>query len=250
MLVSAHDGQKAFEAIRQYHVENRAWSWRQPAQWPRAFFSWGSLAWAVALVFFYWGSTVNDAWQKAGIMDSNAVVAGQWWRVFTAMTLHQNLDHLVSNLLAGTILIGLAMGRFGSGPGLLFSFLAGACGNLVSLALNTRPFDGLGASGMVMGALGLVAAQSLCGSPGEDRKRRLVGVAAGIMLFVWYGVAPGADVPAHLGGFLAGLAFGTLLLLIPPRWLRNRTLNVLAGVLMVLLLAAAWWLALKNGRMF
>jgi len=248
LLVSAHDGQKAFAAIRQYHVENRGWTWRQTASWPRTFVNWGSLAWAVALALFFWRSNVDGAWQNAGIMDSAAVGSGQWWRIFTAMTLHQNPEHLVSNLLAGTILIGLAMGRFGTGLGLLASFLAGVCGNLVSLLLNAKPFVGLGASGMVMGALGLVAAQSLRRQPGESLKRRLVGVAAGILLFVWYGVSPGSDIPAHLGGFLAGLAFGTLLLLAPSRSLRSRAFNLLAGIVTVLLLAAAWRLALTNGN--
>ena len=250
LLVSAQDGQNAFSAIRQYHVENRSWPWPQPAHWPRTFFNWGSLAWAAVLVFFFWRSNTDVAWKNAGIMDSAAVGSGQWWRIFTAIALHENSEHLVSNLLAGTILIGLAMGRFGAGLGLFVAFLAGACGNLVSLFLNDKPFDGLGASGMVMGALGLVAAQSLRRRPGETFRGRLVGIAAGIMLFVFYGVAPGSDIPAHFGGFLAGLVFGTFLLLAPSRWLRNRKLNLLAGMVLLFLLAVAWRMALHQGRLY
>ncbi len=250
LLVSAHDGQNAFAAIRQYHIENQGWPWPRPAHWPRTFFNWGSLAWAVVLAFFFWRSNANAVWKNAGIMDSAAVGSGQWWRIFTAMTLHENSEHLVSNLLAGTILIGLAMGRFGAGLGLFVSFLAGACGNLLSLLFNDKPFDGLGASGMVMGALGLVAAQSLRRRPGESFRGRLVAIAAGIMLFVFYGVAPGSDVSAHFGGFVAGLVSGTLLLFMPSRWLRSRTLNLLASMVLLLLLAAVWWLALRRGRMF
>jgi membrane associated rhomboid family serine protease len=58
-------------------------------------------------------------------------------------------------------LLGLTMGRYGTGAGLLAGYLAGAGGNALSWLLSDTPHLSLGASGMVMGSLGLIAIQSL-----------------------------------------------------------------------------------------
>ena len=244
--VSAHDGQKAFQTLRQYHKENRGWSWPQMLPWTDTHFDWFSLAWVLLLAAFYWLGSVNPAVKAAGIMDTSAVAAGQWWRVFTAIFLHADLAHLAGNLSIGILLLGLAMGRFGTGTALLASFLAGAAGNLLSLLMNAKPFDGLGASGMIMGALGLLSAQTLRwpGKSGASWKQRLVGVAAGIMLFTFYGLAPNTDMAAHLGGFVAGLVFGAILVFAPVELLHKRGTNIVTNILFVALLIATWWLAL------
>jgi len=248
--VSSHDGQNALQAIRQYHVENRGWRWPEAVRWPRSAFRWESLAWAATLMLLFWWSNADVTRHNAGIMDSTAVSSGQWWRVFTAISLHADPAHLISNLTAGILLLGFAMGRFGVGTALLTSFLAGAAGNLLSLQLNAKPFHGLGASGMVMGALGLIAAQSLRPARPMPLKPRLAAFAAGLMLFVLYGVAPESDIPAHLGGFFAGLILGTLLLLLPSRWPRLRTINLAALIILLSLLVVTWRLALTTGRFF
>jgi membrane associated rhomboid family serine protease len=247
LLVSAHDGQNAFAAIRQYHLENRGFRWTEPARWSRESFNWGALVWAAVLVGIYWFTPSGGALRAAGIMDSNAVASGQWWRIFTAMTLHEDAEHLAGNLFAGTILVGLAMARFGGGTALLAAFLAGACGNVFSLAMNQKPFDGLGASGMVMGALGLVVAQAWPRANGKPLRRRFVGVAAGIMLLALYGVTPGSDIAAHVGGFVGGLALGTLLLFLPSVALM-RTVSFSSVIALGLFLAAAWGMAIHNAR--
>ena len=161
LLVASQDCEKALKALRQYRLENRDWPWRQSLPWPETHFDWGSVAWAALLILFHWFGSVHPGFQAAGIMDTTAVFSGQWWRVFTAMMLHADVAHLAANLSIGIVLFGLAMGRYGTGTGLLAAYLAGAAGNVASLLLNAKPFNGLGASGMVMGALGLLAAQSL-----------------------------------------------------------------------------------------
>lgn len=244
LLVSAHDGQNAIRAIRQYHIENRGWPWHHMERWPRNFVGFGCLAWAAALAAFYLKAPEGSFLRTAGIMNSTAVSAGQWWRIFTAMTLHADTAHLIGNLSVGIILLGLAMGRFGSGIALLAATLAGAAGNLASLALTPKPFYGLGASGMVMGALGLVAAQSLHPKHPVPFQRRLIGLAVGLMLFLLYGIAPGnTDIAAHIGGFLAGLLLGALLLLIPTRWRQRKSLDFTAFLLVLAVFASAWRLA-------
>jgi membrane associated rhomboid family serine protease len=203
------------------------------------------VAWAALLIFFHWFSSVSPELRARGVMDSTAVLAGQWWRVFTAMFLHADVAHLAANLCIGVLFLGLAMGRYGTGTGLLAAYLAGAAGNVASLALNLKPFYGLGASGMVMGALGLLSGQSL--APGENKRRSLrplvLGLVAGVMLFALYGVAPGSDLAAHFGGFVAGLILGAALAHTPPWFSHQPKVNLVSGFLLISLVVTAWWLA-------
>jgi len=118
----------------------------------------------------------------------------------------------------------------------------------LSLVLNAKPFHGLGASGMVMGALGLLAAQSLL--PGTDKRKSmkhfLSGVAAGTMLFVLYGLAPGSDLAAHFGGFVAGLLLGVLLVHAPAGFPQSPKVNLASGFLLVAMVSATWRLAFNK----
>src|SRR6185436_21179670 len=106
----------------------------------------------------------------------------------------------------GLLLFGLAMGALGPGVGLLAALLAGAGGNLAGLLFYPEAHRGLGASGMVMGALGLLTAQSLwllrTGLPGRQIMAR--GLLGGFLLLVWFGFSPDpkVDVLAHITGFL------------------------------------------------
>ncbi len=248
LLVASQDCEKALKALRQYRLENRDWPWRQSLPWPETHFDWGSTAWVVLLILFHWFGSVHPGFQAAGIMDTNAVMSGQWWRVFTAMMLHADVAHLAANLTIGVVLLGLAMGRYGTGTGLLAAYLAGVAGNVASLALNAKPFNGLGASGMVMGALGLLAAQSIL--PGEHKRRSMryfiSGVAGGIMLFVLYGLAPGTDLAAHFGGFITGLLLGMILAQTPVWFVRSPKVNLASVSILVAMMVATWLLALHG----
>jgi membrane associated rhomboid family serine protease len=146
------------------------------------------------------------------------------------------------------VLFGLAMGRYGTGTGLLAAYLAGAIGNVVSLFFSTRTFQGLGASGMVMGALGLLAAQTLhpAANRGKSTRHKLVGVGAGVLLFILFGLSPGTDTMAHFGGFVAGLILGIILVRLPTGFSQNTKVNIVSGILLMVLVAGTWWLALRK----
>lgn len=246
LIVPATDGERAAAAIRQYVHENRHWRWRQPMFRDQVVFDWSSLGWVVAMVLCDWGSVRAPNLRDAGIMDGDAVVHGQWWRLFTAMFFHADLGHLAANAGFGLILLGLAMGRFGGGVALLASFLAGAMGNLVAMALDPG-HRSLGASGMVMGCLGLLAAQSVPALRKGPYSRKLVisSFIAGVMLFVLLGLDPESDVVAHGGGFVGGVMAGGLLLLF-PKTARSRTANFVCGLLFGILAGLTGCLVLMH----
>ncbi len=64
-------------------------------------------------------------------------------------------------MVFGFLFLGLVMGRYGPGLGLLAACLAGAGGNFVTWLANDENYHGLGASGVVTGALGLLAIPSV-----------------------------------------------------------------------------------------
>lgn len=245
LIVDEHETAHAQSIIRQYQKENRHWPWQQKISIPPLAFDWGSLAWTFLLSLFFLFNERNASFRDYGIMNNAAISRGEWWRLFTAIYLHADLGHLASNAGIGFVLLGLAMGRFGTGLGLLAGFLAGAVGNVSSWLVYPINHQSLGASGMVMGCLGLLATQSvsILGSHPQKLKLAVGGLAAGGMLFVLMGLSPGTDVVAHLGGFLGGVLLGVPLTFL-PRLARDTRANVMAGALFSALTIIAWWLAL------
>jgi membrane associated rhomboid family serine protease len=181
-------------------------------------------------------------------MDGTAVASGQWWRLFTAMWLHADVGHLAANATIGLVLLGLVMGRYGTGVGFLAAYLSGAGGNVMAWRLSPGPHHSLGASGMVLGCLGLLAVQSfsLWRQTPHATKYIVGGLVGGVMLFVLLGLTPGTDVLAHLGGFCTGLALGGALAL-APGVAQKAGINLLCGFLFALLVILPWWLALRSG---
>lgn len=245
LRVAGTEHELALAAIRQYQSENRHWPWRKAIPHSGEVFDWGVIGWVLLNVTFYYVSNRQPGWRSAGIMDGAAVAHGEWWRLFTATLLHADFAHLAANALFGFVLLGLAMGRHGTGVGLLATLLAGAAGNLTSWWAHGNQFHGLGASGVVMGALGLVTVQSFALLQKNPRAGKIIvaGLAGGVMLFALLGLSPEADVVAHFGGFLAGIGFGFLL---SPPLLRRPSVNLSAGILFAALVVWSWKLAIGH----
>lgn len=248
LVVNSQDQERALAAIRQYRIENRGWRWRRPLPGSGMLFHWGSLIWAIAIILFYFWSTASFPAVKArGVMDSEAVAAGQWWRLFTAVTLHANESHLLANAVTGALLLGFAMARYGAAVAVLTTFFAGAAGNVAGLIFRSESYRGLGASGMVMGALGLLAVESfsLWRKNPAATKVFLRAAAAAVLILVLLGFSPGVDIVAHVGGFVAGAIFGCLLTIFRPAVLQETVVNLCCGVVLAILVIATWWRAVQ-----
>jgi rhomboid protease GluP len=251
VLLDARRYETGVTSWRAYRAENRRGPWQQPLPFTGMVFDWRGVVWfALLAVLFALEQLRFPALRDAGLMHNAAVREGEWWRLFTAVTLHGDVAHLVANFTTGALLLGLAMGSFGPGVALLASFLCGAGGNLAGLLFQGPEHRSLGASGMVMGALGLLAGQSVAMLRSGESARQLIvrGLLGGFLLLVLLGLDPHTDVLGHVGGFVSGLALGGLLGLAGPQRtqtpLVNRAAEVLCGGLVVL----TWWLALRTLR--
>ncbi|MCX8156029.1 MAG: rhomboid family intramembrane serine protease [Verrucomicrobiae bacterium] len=200
----------ACQHLRLYLRENRNRRWQSPVGGTGEIYDWRVWFWAAFLaVMFYLQAVLPVDLSLAGRVDGAAVARGELWRLFTATTLHGDEAHLLANLASGVLLLGLAMGAFGPGAALLAGLLAGAAGNAATLLVHGPAHLSLGASGVVMGALGLLAAQSVLEARAQPRRQWLTrGLAGALLLTVLLGLNPASDVTAHLGGLGAGLLLG------------------------------------------
>lgn len=248
LIVSESDFPRAVEQLRLYQAENA--EFRQPYQIEIAknIFDGRSLVWALVMISIYAiDSSSKIDIRSAGIMHKNAVLLGEWWRLFTAVTLHNDIPHLATNVSTGIILLGIAMVYYGAGLSILLAFLAGVFGNVCGLFFHSGDYYGLGASGMVMGALGLLASSGWLSPHFEGSKkltilRRLI---AAIMLFILVGTNPQSDIQAHLGGFFFGLFSGILTVKILKRPSLYYPLNSIAAIIAIALFLFVWWRALR-----
>jgi len=246
LMISTKDYEIARAHIRQYRLENMNWRWRRPIFKPGLFFDWSSTAWVFLIIIFFWWSETQADLRSLGSMDGVALRHDEWWRLFTATWLHADLTHLAMNAIVGLVLLGLAMGRYGPGTGLLAAYLAGVGGNVAAWLIGGESHRALGASGVVMGALGLVAVQSV---PFLHRRNPFTvrlfvsGILGGGLLFVFLGLGPQTDVVAHLGGFVAGILLG-LGLSLAPGLTQRLWVNLIAGILFTALVILSWLFAL------
>ncbi|HVR35022.1 MAG TPA: rhomboid family intramembrane serine protease [Methylomirabilota bacterium] len=249
LVVEERDLSRAMESIRQYRLENRRWIWRRDLPGTQLAFHWGALLWALAISLIHsWSLSTGGHAHAAGVMDNSAVATGEWWRLFTAVTLHADPAHLVANATSGFLLLGLAMARYGPGVALLATYLGGVLGNLAGFWIYQEPHRGVGASGMVMAALGMLAVQSIAHWRLGRLAARLVvsGLAGAFLLFVLMGTSPGTDIIAHLGGFVGGALLGSVLAFVPEEPLSNRSLNQAAVLALIALFLTTWSLAFRS----
>jgi rhomboid protease GluP len=253
LVISAADLERAMEALRRYRAENQGAIWRRELPWTGLIFDWRCLAWLGLFVFLYFAeATRHGEFKAVGIMNGVSVRQGEWWRLLTAITLHADLAHLAANVGTGLVLLGLSMGVFGPGLGVLGSLFGGIVGNLAGFAVYPEIYRGLGASGMVMGSLGMLTAQSLALVRHGLTPRQLAirAVLSGCLLLVLLGFSPerNTDVLAHVAGFAGGALAGAAMGFLPLNLRRNGWLNRSVQWLCFLVVAGTWWLALRHGK--
>src|SRR5687768_1190992 len=94
--------QRAIQAIKQFHVENKRPVWVKEIPWSGLLFDWRAAAWAlIVIAIFLLNEARDDELQKLGLMSNALVARGEWWRIFTAVTLHGDVGHLAVNVTTG-----------------------------------------------------------------------------------------------------------------------------------------------------
>lgn len=155
----------------------------------------------------------GSAWFSAGASDASAVIHGEWWRTVTALTLHADGAHVLSNVGIGTLVVGAVMRSEGVGFGAALVLASGAVGNLINAWAHHTLHSSVGFSTAVFGAIGILG--GLAYVRGQRRMIRLrpawTGLAVSLALLALLGTGgERTDIFAHLFGGVAGIGLGVL----------------------------------------
>lgn len=250
LQVAAEDVPRATAHLRQYEAENR------PAQPPKPPMRLYPNAWVGCLFYAAWlfgvayavsnGLVRLDAFARGDLYGAG-VQSGQWWRAWTALTLHLSGAHLAGNLIGGIWFGYLAGQQFGVGTAWLLTVTGGGLANLLEGLLAPPWYRSAGASTAIFTALGMMAAHTWRMGTGGSQGwlRRWAPLGAGVVLLAWLGTAgKHTDVMAHLLGFAVGGVLGWITA--QPRIDRflPRVPQWLAGLAAMAIMALAWCLAL------
>jgi membrane associated rhomboid family serine protease len=253
LQVAPQDAGYAIRHLLQYEAENRP---TPPAPPPPVYaHAWvGCAIYVLVLVGVAWvlsnGLVRLDAFDL-GELDAARVQAGEWWRAWTALTLHLDAPHLAANLGAGTWFGYLAARQMGSGTSWLITVTGAALANLLEGLLAPPEHRAVGASTAVFSALGAMSAYSWREHFALSQRwaRRWGPLIAGVVLLGWTGAGgegTDVDVVAHLAGFAVGSVLGATAALPRSRLVLQRVPQWLAGAAALASLAIAWGCALSS----
>ena len=215
----------ALESVREqlacFDRESIGWPPRPPgdaATPSRTFELRTPVVWATVVLAAFVGQRLwPGRWETAGALDTVAVFdGGEGWRIGTALFLHADLGHLLSNVISGVFVFAAVIATIGRRRGWLLLALSSLAGNLATAALNyPGPYRSLGASTAVFAGLGLLTGRAVrvLRQPGGVHPWRSVftPLAAGATLLGLFGAGGlRTDVAAHLTGFASGLVLGFL----------------------------------------
>jgi len=169
----------------------------------------------VFLITGFRGNTGDSEYMlSCGAMFHPLTLGGQYWRLITAMFLHFDIAHLLSNMLSLYAIGSIIEKAFGRGRFLLIYFGSGLGAGLISTfyhAWKGTPAVCAGASGAIFGlagALVCLAVFRLTEAYGVDSRRVPLAIIASVVM----SATGSTDNAAHIGGLIFGFLLALLLI--------------------------------------
>jgi rhomboid protease GluP len=254
LFVAADRELRAIHEIESYFTENKNWPPPPPAPdhdftpvlQPPTLLLMGSMILFFSITGPWEGHSV---WFTQGAGNGKSILHdGEWWRLLTALTLHANTVHLLSNCLLGGWLVHFFCRITGTGLGLFSILFTAGWGNLINVLVHGPDHQFVGFSTAVFAVIGMLAILS------HQRRKKITGshflipLMAGTALLAILGSSgEHTDIGAHIFGLLCGLIFGYFLGREPLQSLRHSLLCQSVFFLIFLtLLSGSWVLALRS----
>ncbi|MGH7931051.1 MAG: rhomboid family intramembrane serine protease, partial [Candidatus Binatia bacterium] len=217
-----HEVDRALAGHAAYEKENSVKAQQEEPSAPPVDLWAGAVAGLLLIGFFAatpaWHSALP--WLERGSANAARILDGELWRTVTALTLHADAAHAVSNAFAMAVFFGAVSAQLGAGSAGALILLSGAGGNLANAYLQGSPHDAVGASTAVFGAVGMLGSLAMIRRRREmgSKRRAWLTVAASLALLGMLG-SGGArvDVMAHFLGFLIGGGLGVVTGLLSTR---------------------------------
>lgn len=247
LVVRNEDLFVAGEEIDAYRKENPPGRRRRPVRVPTyggaavGVLAYTAVVIGTAILASQWAFGVE--WLPAGRMQAGRIMAGEWWRTITALTLHLDAAHVTANLIFGGVFGLLAAHALGGGVAWLAILLGGALGNFMNALVQAPGHSAIGASTAVFSALGIIVAHALRyrGALRGGVLRRWSPLIGGILLLAYTGTGgERTDIVAHLTGFVAGLVIGWVGCRLPDEVLSRSKVQSWSAATAAALVALAW----------
>jgi membrane associated rhomboid family serine protease len=257
LLVPAWHLDRAYEELSRFEDQNLGWPRPLPPPRPLVENTLSTISILILLATFHnitrLDVSVVDGfpidWLQIGSANAVRILDGEWWRLVTALTLHSDVVHLLSNLTIGGIFVFLLCRELGSGLTWTLLLASGSMGNLLNAVVRSGHHNSVGASTAVFGSVGILAALSLVRYRRHLQRRWPLPVASALALLAILGTeGKQTDIGAHFFGFAAGVGCGLVTeYLIGLKGQPGQVLNVLLGLLSIMIVGTAWLIAVTAG---
>jgi rhomboid protease GluP len=179
-----------------------------------------AFAWALSLLVMFWWQGRDPGWADRFCNSSQALVeGGEWWRAFTALFLHADAGHLLSNIGIGGIFCVMVAHTVGAWRGWALILAGGMLGNLANAwARYPAAFESLGASTATFAAVGILSGVASLRAwrfhSLRELRPLLVPLLTGLIVLGWYGTGGespdggNTDVAGHVAGWTSGMLLG------------------------------------------
>lgn len=166
---------------------------------------------AGSLLFIY-GQTGDwkqgSLWFVHGAGNSEAILnQSQYYRLVTALTLHADLVHVLSNCILGGFLVHFLLSITGNGIGIFMLLATGAAANYINVLAHGPGHNFVGFSTSIFSVIGMLCTINFRGKKKKTVLHFLMPVMAGLALLAFLG---SSGERTDLGGHFFGLATGLL----------------------------------------
>lgn len=172
------------------------------------------------LIFIICTFTGELLYNKYMLRFTEVVFQGEYYRLFTAMFLHIDTQHLMNNMIILLFLGNMLEEHLGHRRYFLLYLLSGLGGGILSLVYQSffvEPTGSVGASGGIFGLLGIVLVLAIV-EKGKMEYLSITRISIVIIFSVYSGfTSSNIDNAAHIGGLLTGFLVTGFLYLINLR---------------------------------
>ncbi len=185
-------------------------------------------------------------WFIKGAGNSDAILNhSEFFRLVTALTLHADLVHLLSNCVLGVFLLHYFLQLTGNGVGLFALLLTSVTANYLNVLVHGAGHMFVGFSTAVFSIIGMLCTMSFAFKTTRIVLHFFMPIMAGLALLALLGSeGERTDLGSHLFGLLCGLVCGNFVRL--PCFLALRTsfwLQTVLGAITLFVFYGCWLLA-------